>query len=496
MPGRKRGTFDPFEDIHSARAFNEKRLAELRSGRRIGRDSNPTLSQREVIQSFVRAKRGIVSEVRIRTYLSWLPLAASRLGASFLQPDREIATRFNEVFPPGQYARGTRATGSNCLGTFWAWWFEQQGKERPSWVRIRLEKWKPTNGASDMLSRDEVAQIAEHALNFRDRAWIWTLFNSGCRPGEIYRLRIGDVVVHDEGYIELRVSREKGSAPEPAPIYEDAVPALLAWLGAHPETKNRSAPLWTGLSAESAGQPATYRALEKALSQAARRAGVTKPVTPYALRRSRLTMLAKDPSISGSILEKVAGWVPGSSVAKHYIHLSGRDVIGALNARYGVKSPAAGDTREPTRTPTKCGRCKTLNPAGAAYCMTCGGPLTLPAVKQIEEAKGAEERLAALLRDPAAVEFLARLLAKQEKSKSSRAATSDELGTEGNEVPGVEVHIVDEPRPNHPVLQKVVPLTDAERLIQSGYEFVATLGADRAIVRPPPRLGEAELDVL
>ncbi len=69
-----------------------------------------------------------------------------------------------------------------------------------------------------MLSRDEVARIAERAQNFRDRAWIWTLFNSGCRPGEIYRLRVGDVVPHDEGYIELRVMREKGSAPEPAPV--------------------------------------------------------------------------------------------------------------------------------------------------------------------------------------------------------------------------------------------------------------------------------------
>ncbi len=58
-----------------------------------------------------------------------------------------------------------------------------------------------------------------------DKAWTRTLFNSGCRPGEICRLRVGDVVPHDEGYIELRVQRGKGSAPEPAPVYEDAVPA-------------------------------------------------------------------------------------------------------------------------------------------------------------------------------------------------------------------------------------------------------------------------------
>lgn len=73
-----------------------------------------------------------------------------------------------------------------------------------------------------------------------------------------------------------------------------------------------------------------------ALESAARRAGMNKRVTPYALRRSRLTMLAKDPAISTSILERVAGWVPGSWVAQHYSHLSGKDVINALDARYGI----------------------------------------------------------------------------------------------------------------------------------------------------------------
>jgi integrase/recombinase XerD len=107
-----------------------------------------------------------------------------------------------------------------------------------------LETWKSTNGAADTLPREEVAKIADSALNFRDKAWIWTLFNSGCRPGEVHQLTIGDVVPHDEGYIELHVRREKGSAPEPAAVYEDAVPALLGWLNAHPLRENPKPPVW------------------------------------------------------------------------------------------------------------------------------------------------------------------------------------------------------------------------------------------------------------
>ncbi|MHB8351918.1 MAG: hypothetical protein ACYDFT_04400, partial [Thermoplasmata archaeon] len=107
------------------------------------------------------ARKSEVSEVRIRTYLSWLPLAASRLGSRFLQPDRETTTLFHEVFPSRQYARGTRATGANCLGTFWRWWLAKQGIDYPSWLRIKLEKWKSVSGPSDMLTWEDVAQIAE-----------------------------------------------------------------------------------------------------------------------------------------------------------------------------------------------------------------------------------------------------------------------------------------------------------------------------------------------
>ncbi len=481
MGKKKAAREDPFEDVHLISGYIDKRLGQLRSDGPIGDGLVLGRRERNAILAFVDARRSEVSNLRVRTFLSWLPVAAARLGARFLTPDRETVTAFHAAFPPREYARGTRATGANCLGSFWRWWLARDGREFPSWLRIKLEKWKPTNGASDMLTREEVATIAEHALNFRDRAWIWTLFNSGCRPGEVYQIRVGDVVPHDEGYIELRVSREKGSAPEPAPVYEDAVPALLAWLNAHPRKDDPNAPLWVDLGGERVGKAATYRAMYKALESAARRAKITKPVTAYALRRSRLTMLAKDPAISTSILEKIAGWVPGSGVAKHYVHLSGRDVIGALNARYGVKAPGPGERTEAPRTPLKCGRCKTMNPAGASYCSTCGGPLSLPAVKEIEEARTAEERLAELLRRPEAVEYLARLLAEQPRGRgrSGRRAAGSEEG-EGSPVsPGPGPEVPDA----RPAPQRVVSLVEAERLIGSGYEFVASLGTDRAILR-------------
>ena len=455
-----------------------------------------TPTSRRAILAFLEAKEGEVGRLHFRNYVAWLPVAASRLGKSFLSPGLDIQAQFNYAFPAKSpsakgYSFFSRQTVGSILMGFWRYRLSRAGKPFPDHLRLRFGKWKSPYNGSDMLTRDEVAAIAENAQNFRDKAWIWTLFNSGCRPGEVYMLRVGDVVPHDEGYIELRLTREKDSAPEPAPVYEDAVPALLAWLNAHPLRDQPTAPLWVGLGGSRIGKPATYRAMYKALESAARRAKVAKPVTAYALRRSRLTQLAKDPAISTSILEKVAGWAPGSRVARHYVHLSGKDVINALNARYGVKGPGPGDRSETPRTPLKCGRCRTVNPAGAVYCMTCGGPLSLPAVKQIEEARVAEERLAELLRQPEAVEFLARLLADQGKGRGRsggrRAMDAGNAPTDGPATDPRGAPLLITPKSDRataPPPERVVPLSDAERLIGSGCEFVAALGPDKVVLRP------------
>ncbi|MCW6167081.1 MAG: hypothetical protein LVQ64_01355 [Thermoplasmatales archaeon] len=141
-------------------------------------------AERDAILEFVRARRPEVSDLRTRTYLAWLPVAAARIGGDFLAPNRDTPVRFSELFAPKEYAQGSRVTVAQCLATFWRWRLARDGPEFPSWLRIKFERWKPTNGASDILTREEVARLADQAQNFRDTAWIWTLFKSGNRPDQ------------------------------------------------------------------------------------------------------------------------------------------------------------------------------------------------------------------------------------------------------------------------------------------------------------------------
>ena len=421
-PSPPRGAHDASVDT-----FIENRLAALRGNGRLGtRDDAPDPSReaRDAILAFLKSKRGEVGRLHFRNYVAWLPVAASRLGDSFLAPGPGIQAEFNEAFPsrseaPGgqSYSFFSRQTVGGILMGFWRYRLTLEGTPFPNHLRLKFGKWKSPYNGSDMLTREDVARLADAAENFRDRAWIWTCYASACRPGEIYSLRVGDVVVKD-GYLELRVHREKDSVNAPSFVYEDAVPALLAWLRAHPTGKDPKAPLWVTLRSGERGRPAGYRALYKVIETAARRAQIGKPVTLYHLRRSRLTELAKDPGISQSILEKVAGWTTGSKVAKNYVRLSNEDVRVTLNRRYKVGAAGPETAPAPARAPQTCARCGTSNAPEANFCSTCGGPLTLAAVGDVRELEAKQTSLAALLRRPAVMDFLARELREMSRAKS------------------------------------------------------------------------------
>ncbi|MGA7846418.1 MAG: site-specific integrase [Thermoplasmata archaeon] len=377
---------DPFADIHEVSGTIAHLTAFLESKATLAGEPTLTADARTSILAFVNSQRAHVGDLRIRTYLWWLPKVAARLGAEFLVPTRETPTHFLERFPSSKYAMWTQQNAWGCVARYWRWSYERADQDVPRWLHLTFHtKAYSKVGPADMLTREDVTAIADHTLNHRDRAWIWCLFNSRRRPGEVFRLTLGDVETHPEGYVDLMIRPEKGSAAMPVSLYEDAVPALLAWLDIHPNKGDPSSPLWVGVQgSERHGKQVSYRAMHQVSIEAARRAGIKKPVDPYNFRRSGLTALSKDPAIPYSIFERIGGWVPGSRAPRHYIHISNRDVQDVLNARYGITPARPGASAVP-RTPKPCGRCKTLNRSDARFCLQCGGPMDAAAILEMKE---------------------------------------------------------------------------------------------------------------
>ena len=93
---------NPFKDVHLVEHYNEARIEALRGDAPIGRNGeavDPTREQRDEILAFLRAKKGEVGAFHLRNYLSWLPVAASRLCKRFLEPGPHVQGEFNDAFP-------------------------------------------------------------------------------------------------------------------------------------------------------------------------------------------------------------------------------------------------------------------------------------------------------------------------------------------------------------------------------------------------------------
>lgn len=361
----------------------------------------------QAILEFVEARREAVSPQRTVTYFANLQAASKRLGRDLLEPTRETPAKFLRVYREKEV--WTKLTVRSVLYSFWKWRFDREGKDFPRWLKIPLS----ARGASrkdhnDVLTPEEVARIADHTVNLRDKALIWVLYESGGRIGEVLTLRIGDVERTEYGAVRLYFPTGK-TGRRTVPLFEAAVPNLLLWLKNHPRAGDRDAPLWVQVEqANPSGSGIGYRYVVKLLERAASRAGVAKPVNPHSFRHSRATAVAQNPQVSTSVLEKFFGWQPGSPMAKTYAHLSGKEVEDALARAHGID---LGRSETPkSKLPRVCARCSTSNDPDGKFCVQCGGPLSLEGAEERARWKADEEALADLLDDPKVRMFIARRL--------------------------------------------------------------------------------------
>ena len=89
-------------------------------------------------------------------------------------------------------------------------------------------------------------------------------------------------------------------------------------------------------------------------------------------------------------MESFFGWQHGSPMAATYVHLTGHEVEDAMARAVGVEKPATPE--QSPKLPRTCGRCSFVNDSTSKFCGQCAGPLTLEAVRKVEEMRGATAR--------------------------------------------------------------------------------------------------------
>jgi integrase/recombinase XerD len=141
-----------------------------------------------------------------------------------------------------------------------------------------------------VMSQDEIRRLLAMAANVKLRVMMSLAYGCGLRAGEVVRLKVGDI---DSAQNIIRIVQAKGRKDRNVMLPADILELLRQWWKERPRRQDRdvaAAERWL-FPGRKAGQPLTTRQFARLFQEAAKKAGITKPVTPHSLRHSFATHL-------------------------------------------------------------------------------------------------------------------------------------------------------------------------------------------------------------
>lgn len=260
------------------------------------------------------------------------------------------------------------------------------------WIKPRFNE-RNRKLPKELLTEDDIKKLIQAADNPRDKAFVFTLYESGCRIGELLTLKIKNVDFDEYGAILL----VDGKTGERRIRVISAANLITEWLNKHPLKNDPEALLW--ISKDYKRNNLSYRRIRDVLDNLKKRAQISKKVNPHNFRHSRATFLANH--LTEAQMKEFFGWVQSSEMASVYVHLSGRDVDGALLKTYGLENEKKEKSSE--LKPIKCIRCEQINPPTNDFCQKCGIALNeeakIDVIEKDIKRKGADEILNRIFRD-------------------------------------------------------------------------------------------------
>jgi len=337
------------------------------------------------------------SKARTIKYINTLEGIVKLLRKPFSQVNKDDIAEFIGKIESKDYSDWTKRDYKIILRVFWKWL--KKTEDYPEEVRwIRIKDSVKTKLPEELLTAEEVMRLVDTADNIRDKAFILTLYESGCRIGELLTLQLKHVQFDKYGAV-LLVNGKTGQRRVRVII---SAPKLNQWVENHP-LKNLDAPLWITMGTNSRYRVWTYGTTKEVLKKLTQRAGIKKRVYPHLFRHSRATCLAN--YLTEAQMKQYFGWVQGSDMASVYVHLSGRDVDDALFRLNGLKVNE--EVKEEEFKPLNCPRCKSRNSPDAKFCSNCGLCLDIKTSLEIDVVREKADRLMnELVKNPTVLDSL------------------------------------------------------------------------------------------
>lgn len=319
-----------------------------------------------------------LSRRRVLKYQGQILNIIKWLGMNLQDVKKEDMKRLVGEIERSDYMEWTKHDYKVTIKRFWKWLRQTEDTypEEVRWIKTTMRNSR-SKLPEDLLSQEDVRKLIESAVNFRDKALISFLYESGCRIGEVLGMKIKDVTM-EEPACAVRVSGKKGSRRI---LVVDSTPYLANWIS---HCENRDDPdsyLWTCIGTKNRNKVLCYNSVRELIRSISRKAGVKKRVNPHTFRHSRATHLAN--KLTEAQMCEYLGWVQGSGMPKVYVHLSGRDVDNAILELHGLKKPED-DINNRELKFKECKICGKTNEFEAKICRRCGRPLDIKSALELE----------------------------------------------------------------------------------------------------------------
>ncbi len=361
---------------------------------------------RQSIEEFVRFERKGNQNRKPNTLISDLGVlrrSSARAETPLVEMDMTDVREFLSLLtrPKSQDGYGLDANGSGIFGykrglrVFFEWLDsepEYGGFEFYDDIKLPSQRAKRVS-QEETLEPEDIEALKTAARTPRDRALIEFLADTAARVSLASQLRIGDIydLDTDRPYFKPNPHGEshKNAPDRRYPILYSRA-ELRSYINTNHTDRRDEAPLWHVLTGYDFDNPEECAMsgdrIRSMLQGCARRAGISKPVSPHNFRHTAITRLSKTGHTRKEI-QHVAGWAD-DRMLERYDHTTDQERNDQMRVRAGFVDKIEAGT-EPAR-PKACGNCREKLAPRTRYCPNCGSATTKDAREALDEQ---EERL-------------------------------------------------------------------------------------------------------
>jgi len=307
----------------------------------------------------------------------------------------------------------------------------------PKIKRREVSTYKPT----DLWTEEDDMLFYKYCPSVRDRCWHAVSRDTACRPHELLKLKIKDVVVQqlDNGYQVARITVNGKTGTRHVRL-NNSYPRLKEWLSVgHPYAGNPNAPLFCGMGKRNTGKSLASHTMHTVYDNYKTerfplllqdpftpeedkrkiRELLKKPWNPYIRRHTAATEISKA-SKDSVLIDQYMGWSHAGNTRQKYQHYYNDDSFDAMLTVMDGLTPPANSTNQGKKgllKPKQCPNCDESNKPEAKFCTKCKFVLSFDAFNEAIEEKSKAAREAEEIK-----RRLEELTAKQEILQANAAS--------------------------------------------------------------------------